>query len=179
MLMRRGGPQLALLLALLGLALVIAGCGASSSTSSESGSGAEPSAQFLKKNGKNTIPEFGEEASAEEREAVNTVVVKNLKARQAADWATQCNTLSMKGIAEIPGAKNHQDCPTALKKLGEPLSVTKGIRTDTLSGSIAAFRIEGERGYALYHGNDGRNHALPLEKEDGVWKVGSINTIEL
>jgi hypothetical protein len=107
------------------------------------------------------------------------VVVKSLKARQAADFKTQCETLSKKGIEEIPNAKGEQDCPAALKKLAEPLSSTKEAREDTLAGSIATFRVKGGRGCALYHGSDGNDHAVPLEKEDGAWKLSSIVTTEL
>lgn len=188
--MLRGQANLrfGLLLALLGLALVAAGCGGGSSSSSsstsgstsssESGSGSEPSAQFLKK-GNNTIPKFGEESSLEEREAANAVVVESLQARQAADFQTQCETLDLKAIKEIPDAKGHEDCAAKLKKLAEPLSSTKETRTDALSGSIAAFRVKGNRGFALFHGNDGKNYAVPLEKEGGGWKISMLRTPEL
>jgi hypothetical protein len=180
----RGGLQAGLLLGLACVALFIAGCGGgssstSSSSSTEAKSSAEPSAQFLKPKGKNTIPRFGEEASTEEREAANTVVVESLKARETGDFATQCETLNQTGIKEVPNAKNQKGCPAALKKFAEPLSSTKEIRKDTLSGSIAALRVKGDQGYALYHGNDGKNYALPLGKENGTWKVSSVNTIEI
>jgi hypothetical protein len=164
-------------LTVVGLSLVVTGCGGgSSSTGSE---GRNPSSQFLKPGGKNTIPKFGQEASSEEREAAGSVVDESFKARAAADFATQCQTLSPRAIKEIPGAKDLQGCPKALKELAEPLSQSKKIRADSLSGSIAAMRVKGDRGYALYHGNDGKNYAVALGKEDGTWKVASILTIEL
>jgi hypothetical protein len=163
-------PWLAVIL--LVLALAVSGCGSDSSSSSTSAS--EPSAEFLKPKGKNKIAKFGEEASEEEREAVNQVVVENLEAREAADFSTQCDTLNMRAIKEIPNAKDHRGCPAALKKLAEPLSGSKEIRKDTMSGEIAALRVKGDRGYALYHGNDGKDYAVPLEKEDGEWKVSAI-----
>jgi hypothetical protein len=129
--------------------------------------------------GKNTIPKFGEEASVEEREAANAVVVASLKARQAADFAAQCETLDQAAMKEIPKAKNLQGCPAALKKFAEPLSATKKFRKNTLSGSIAALRVKGDEGYALFHGTDGTDYAVPLEKEDGVWKVSAVNAIQL
>jgi hypothetical protein len=181
---RRGGLQAGFVLALACLGLLIVGCGggsssSSSSPSSESASGAEPSAQFLKSKGKNTIVKFGEEASTEEREAANAVVVENLKARESGDWSTQCATLSKTGFKEIPGVKNQQNCAELLAKFARPISATKEIRKDRLSGSIAALRVKGEKGYALFHGNDGKDYALALEKENGTWKVSSVNTTEL
>jgi hypothetical protein len=181
MLKRQGGPRVGLLLAILGLALLVAGCGGggSSSSSQSTSAAAEPSAQFRTKNGKNTIPTFGEEASEAERETANAVVVESLEAREAADFKTQCETLNETGLEGIPNAKNRRDCPAALKEFAEPLPSTKKIRKDTLSGSITAFRVKGESGYALYHGNDGNDYALPLEKEGGSWKVSAVNTIKL
>jgi hypothetical protein len=184
---RQWSLPIGLLLALLSLALLAAGCGGGSSSSvsssSESGAGAEPSAQFRKPNDKHSaaqfVTSFGSEASAEEREAASEVVTKNLAARAAADFKTQCETLNKHGIGEIPGAKNHRDCPEALTKYAEPLAKTKAFRKDTLSGPIAALRVKGERGYALYHGSDKKDYAVPLEKEDGSWKVSSVSTTEL
>ena len=66
-----------------------------------------------------------------------------------------------------------------MKKLASPLSRTKEARKDTLTGSITALRVKGGQGYALYHGNDGTDYAVPLEKEGGTWKVSSIETKEL
>lgn len=179
MLVRRGVLRVGILLALLSLTLV-AGCGgSSSSSSSEPSSGAEPSAQFLTKKGKNTIPKFGEESSEEEREAANAVVVESLKAREAGDFGAQCETLNKKGLEEIPGAINHRVCAGILAKFARPLAKTQEAREDRLSGAIAAFRVEGDRGYALFHGSDGQDYAMALEKENGAWKVSSINTIEI
>ena len=169
-----------LCLALLGVAVIISGCGGgNSSSSSESTSEAEPSAQFVKQKSDRRYAAFGAEASTQERETANTVVTENLKARAAADFETQCETLNKKAIAKIPGAKNEKGCPAALKKIAEPLSGSKELRANTLTGSIAALRVKGDEGFALYHGNDGKNWAVPLEKENGSWKVGALIMIEL
>jgi len=70
-------------------------------------------------------------------------------------------------------------CPKELKKLAEPLSGSKQIRADTLTGEIAALRVKGTQAYALYHGNDGNDYAVPMEMEGGSWKVGAIIPTEL
>jgi hypothetical protein len=138
-----------------------------------------PSNQFLKKGSNSPIPTFGEEASTEERQAVNAVVVESLKAREAGDFAKQCETLRLRAIKEVPNAKSRDNCAAALKEYAQPLSASKAVRQDTLSGSIAAFRVKGERGYVLFHGKGGTDSAVPLEKEDGSWKVASVQTIAL
>jgi hypothetical protein len=173
----------ALLPALVAAALLASGCGGgsgSSSSGSGSSSDAEPSAEFLVSKGKNEIPKFGKEAGDDDRVEANEVVARSLKAREDADFATQCETLTLLAIEGIPGAKGRGDCPDALTNYAKPLSSSKGVRKDTLVGSdIAAMRVKGDKGYALYHGNDGKDHAVYLGKEDGEWKVASILTIEL
>jgi hypothetical protein len=164
------------------LALITAGCGGGGSSSSiaKASGEATASAQFLKPGGaNNSLVRFGHEASAEEREEVQSVVTASLRARAAADFVAQCETLSIQAINEIPGAKGHGDCPRKLKEFAEPLARSKPIRANTLSGPIPALRVKGDRAYALYHGNDGKDYALPLAKEDGAWKVSSLLTIEL
>jgi len=168
--------RVGLLAASVCLGLIIAGCGGGSSSSVTS---EEASAVFIKKGHINAIPKFGKEASDSERQEVSVIVSMNLKARAAGDFATQCKTLGAKGMAEIPGAKDQQTCADALKRLAEPLSGSKEIRKDTLDGSIVALRVKGDKGWALYHGNDGKDYALPLEKEAGRWRVGSLVTTEL
>jgi hypothetical protein len=170
---RLGNAGVGLVAALICLGLVVAACGGSSSSGA---TGSEASAGFIKKGHVNVLPKFGKEAPEEEREEVSSIVSENLKARAAGDFATQCKTLGAKGMAEVPGAKNQQSCAKALKKLAEPLSESKGIRKNTLDGSISALRVKGNKGWALYHGNDGKDYAVPMEKEAGSWKVGSIVT---
>lgn len=175
----------------IGLILLMMGCGAGSNSSSSSGttdsavvteSGPEASAEFLNKTD-HSIVKFGKEASAEEREAASAVLTENLEAREAGDFATQCATLTAAAIEEIPGAKEpgslKNNCAAALKELATPLSQSAKARKNTLSGPITAMRVKGNVANALYHGNDGKDYTMSLEKEDGVWKVGSIETIEL
>jgi hypothetical protein len=122
---------------------------------------------------------FGDVASATERDAANAVIVMSLRARQAGDFQTQCATLSASAIEAVPDAKNRKRCPLALKRFAEPLSATKSTRKDTLRGSISVLRVKGDRGYALYHGTDGKDYAVPLEREADGWKVSSVLTLEL
>jgi hypothetical protein len=113
------------------------------------------------------------------REEAGAVVAKSLEARAAADFEAQCATLSKKVIANLPLTKRQHDCATALGEVAEPLSSTKGFRKDTLSGPIAAMRVEGNRAYALYHGNDGKDYLVPLKREAGNWKVDSLANTEI
>jgi hypothetical protein len=165
----------ALLMLLLAAA---AGCGSSGSSSSTGGG----ISQFKTSGANKTIVDFGEEAASDVREAAGSVLAANLKAREAADFASQCSTMSQKLIEKLVNSKNNDPvaaCPSTLRKLAEPLQASKGNRKDTLGGTIAAMRIDGNLGYGLYHGTDGKNYAMPMEREGDAWKVASILTIGL
>lgn len=169
-------------------AVLVAGCGGGSSSPSSANSivseSAEGgSAEFLSDEGADKYVNFGTEASSKEREAASEVLEENLLAREKADFSTQCATLSQAAIAEVVGSKKGTaalaPCPAAVKKLAEPLSSSTKVRADKLGGPIAALRVKGEDGYALFHGKDQRDYAMPLSKEAGRWKVGSLVTTEL
>lgn len=160
--------------------IVLVGCGSGSGSSAESSRG-EPSNQFPASKGDRHIVEFGSEASVSEREAAGAVLEANLQAREAADFATQCETLDRYAVERISEQKKGAEakCPSALKKLAEPLAASKEARKDTLGGPIAELRVKGNRGYALFHGTNGNDYAMPMEKEAGEWKVGEPLATEL
>jgi hypothetical protein len=178
-------------LALLALAaLLLVGCGGGGSSTSASGTNAsdevtEPSKEFHDPpglNGPRPMATFGRESGDAEREAVSAVLTKNLTAREKADFATQCETLGKRGLEAFlgkNGGNERSKCQKELKALAAPLSGSTKIRTDTLTGEIAALRIKGNQAYALYHGNDGKDYAVPMEMEAGTWKVGAIIPTEL
>ena len=169
--------------------LLLVGCGGGSSTAdvgkTSGGGPSEPSKQFQDPEGpkgKEPVATFGKESGDAEREDASAVLAENLTAREKADFATQCDTLGKRGIEAILGkgkGGERSKCQKELKKLAEPLSGSKEIRADTLSGEIAALRVKGNQAYALYHGNDGKDYAMPMELEGGSWKVGGIVTTEL
>lgn len=169
-------------LALVGLlAILVAGCGGGSAT----GADEEGNAAFIVKGQKNTIVKFGEEADSDEREAASEVLEESLKARAAADWAGQCATLAKPTVDEIEekwesSFKGIEGCAESLKREAEPLSSTAKARRNTMVEPIAALRVKGKKGYALYHGKGGKNYAMAMElKGDDEWKVNSLATIEL
>ena len=170
------------------LLILFAGCGggSSSSTSDPTEPAAESSKQFNDPegaSGKEPVATFGEEAAASVRGEASSVLAENLTARQAADFETQCATLGKRGLEAVLGAgKKAADpskCAETLKKLAEPLSGSKKARADDLGGEIAALRIKADQAYALYHGTDGKDWAMPMELESGNWRVGGILAIEL
>lgn len=192
--MGRWGKQTLLLSALALLALALAGCGSSSSTTGgESGEStaqqaphAEQTAQlgrsseFLGPKKENKQAKFGKEGSASELEEVSETVEASLSARGEGDWAGQCATLSKtitNYLASVPAGKQLKGCPAQLGALGEKAS--PAVLKNNIAGGIAAFRMSGDKGYALYHGTDKKDWSMPMEKEGDEWKVAALLAEEL
>ena len=104
---------------------------------------------------------------------------ENLKARESADFATQCETLSSSGVREVEEGAKEQGvqgggCVKELKARAEPLERSAVYRKNTMTGPIDALRFKGVHAYALYHGVGGQDYAMPMVKVDGEWRVGSL-----
>lgn len=159
------------------IAVAVVGCGGGSDSTTEA------SASFLGPNTKSKIPKFGKEADTAEREAASEVLEKNLQARETADWEAQCATLTAGAVKKVeeefsPFATK-ANCVRSLTAVATPLSSSEAARVNTMTGPIDAFRVKGGRGFALYHGTEGKDYAMPMEKEDGEWKVDDVVTKEL
>lgn len=174
------GTIVAAVIAAIVIAIAAVGCGGSSSDASEAAGGAS----FVKPGNNKKITKFGEEADDEEREAASEVVEENAQARAAGNWAKQCASLTpgaVKALEEENAERGEVQgsCAKDLEYQGEPKSQTASIRADTMTGPIDALRVKGDSGYALYHGKQGKDYAVPVEKVDGEWKVDDLLTEEL
>jgi hypothetical protein len=162
------------------LAIGAAGCGGSGSSSDSS---TVPAIKPFSAAGENAkYVKFGEEALAADREAANLVLEANLEARAAGDFAKQCATLNFKTVEEVTGSSKpnaRSECPQSLQTFAEPLNQTKGQRADMMDEPITSLRVKGKQGYALFHGKDAKDYAMPMETEGGKWMVGALLTTEL
>src|SRR4051794_33359620 len=164
-------------LLMLGIA-ALAGCG--SSGGSEPTAAEEriypnvtgPTRQFLVPKGDNIVQFYGREASTAEREEATHVLHAWLRARAKEDWADDCSYLSksyqgviVKDAHGVSGGKV-RTCPQALDYFGKEAS---GNLLDNLPGPIVSFRVRGGKGYAQYHGSDGKDWIVPMNKESHRW----------
>lgn len=152
------------------------------STSPDTGSTPAPtgegSAAFRTPGGDNSIQNFGEEPDAEEIEAANAALAGYLQARSKEDWKGMCAYLAKAALlpledlaARAPQLKG-KGCAGLLEAL---LSTSQSLsRTNTLVEGIASFRVEDDRGFALYHGPKDVDYFMQMVKEDGEWRVGSL-----
>jgi hypothetical protein len=136
------------------------------------------SAGFRTPDGDNSIQEYGAEADAKEVDAVTAALRSYLEARASADFAKQCLYLAKATVApleEFAGGSSQlkgKGCREILSALES--NAPASTLTSTLTGDIASLRIEGKRGFALYHGDEGIDYFVPMVKEGGEWKVAAL-----
>lgn len=180
-------PAKAAVLIALALAVgVLAGCGGGSSSgtteggstsTASSGRSDAPASGFSKK-AKQTS--FGGEASEEEREQASETLETNLSSRASGDYETQCETLFaplVKLIEEGSGGAvtGKQGCAETLE--AEAKQAPPGLLENPIVGPISVLRVEGKRGYALFHGKENQDYAMKMGKEpNGEWLVASTLT---
>jgi hypothetical protein len=141
-----------------------------------------PSREFLVRDGDNAVPMFGREATKTERDQASRVVEAWMRARAATDWAKDCTYFSrryVKALVAEDATKitngRVKTCPQALAYFGEAAS---GDYENNMTGPIDSLRIKEGHGYALYHGRDGRDWTLPMDRENGRWLVALAAPIE-
>lgn len=187
------GVGLVLVLAL----LVACGCGGDSSTGASSGKTEPypwvkgPSREFIVPGGDNVVQAFGEEGTPKERAEATVVISAWLRARAARNWNKDCSYFSedyRRAIAadahSVTSGEVKETCPAALAFFKAEAS---GDFVNTLDGSIDSLRVGEGQGvsghapvktaYAQYHGNDGEDWVVPLEWENGEWKVTKATPI--
>lgn len=147
--------------------------GADDSSSADDGS-----ASFRTAGGDNSIQDFGEEADSGELDEASTVLSSYLDARANDDWVKQCALLAAATVAPLEQLASRsaqfkgKGCAAILEGLMS--RVPASTRANTLTDGLAALRVEEDRGFALYHGAGGVDYFVPMTKEDGQWKLGSI-----
>jgi hypothetical protein len=138
----------------------------------------ERSEVFLVPGGDNSIQEYGEEQGSEERAAAMVPIAALYRALFSGDFGPLCSTYlsstNVKGIellAEQSPQLKGKDCPELLSGLTQSVG-RKG--PDTPDGGLVSFRTEGDTGFAIYWGIDGKGYAVALKSERGVWKLTSL-----
>lgn len=147
----------------------------SDDSSSDSGEG---SSDFRTPGGDNSIQDYGEEPDESEIEAADTALAGFMTARAEGDWDGMCAALAKAAVEPIEDLASRapqfkgSGCAAVLKTLlaRSPAS----SRANTMTDGIASFRVEDDRGFALYHGPKGVNYFIPMVNEDGEWKVGAL-----
>jgi hypothetical protein len=165
------------------LCLCATGCGGGS----EASSGMHESApETTTSNGKRShfrggekdIEEFGSEATRSEQEAVLSAEQTYLSSIVSRDYGKAC-TLVSKSLEEqfsaiVTGAAGHKTCSQVLPRiLAGDASHVAGLQ---LSGQVVKVRVQGDRGYVVFHAPGARLFVFPMVHEGGGWRVATITS---
>jgi hypothetical protein len=173
------------------LIVLAAGCGGGDSTTGSEAEGEAsrpypwvkgPSREFLVPNGDNVVQTYGREATKAEREQASRTIEAWMKARAAGRRAVECRYLDPKNIEGTIEAASYQEqrkvtsCDEGLAVLGK--NGYRGNLANNMTGPIDSLRIGEGRGYAQYHGNDGRDWIVPVRRVGEEWKISTLDPID-
>lgn len=104
-----------------------------------------------------------------------------MRARAAEAWTADCRYLS-RSFQKILVKDAHSvskgkvdTCPQALDFFGESAS---GDGVNTFPGKVSSLRVEGDFAYSQYHGTDGKDWVVPVDRERGVWLVSIASPLD-
>ncbi len=131
-------------------------------------------AAFIQSGADNSIPEYGSEGSGSEKAEAATALASYLSARQAQEWGRACSFMGATvrrqlGVLAVASGGKAGDCVHSygvVSKYG-----SKRERANVFSGTLAAFRVKGEKGFALFYGPARQQFMMPMVREAGRWKV--------
>ena len=135
-------------------------------------------AGFRRPGADNSIPDFGAEADARMRATATAALNGYLTARAGGQWNKSCAYLGAaidRQVATFVKASQGQapNCPTLLKTITEQSPETVG----PLRSPLAAFRVEGDKGFALFYGPHRQPYMIPMVREGGGWKVNQLDPV--
>jgi hypothetical protein len=180
-------PRTPQALALLGLAgaacaFTLAACGGGAEGMTESttsagrpSAGPENSAGFKVPGGDNGIQEFGKQVAGSDLRQADEAVAALFRAVKSGDWSEVCgrylsrkNVEAFKKIAEMSPHIKDASCAAALNGLN-----ASGEKPVGPKNGLAVLRVEGDLGFGLYRGTDGKGYAIQTKKEDGRWMLNA------
>ena len=126
--------------------------------------------------GDNSIPDFGQEANATQRRLALNQLTAFMRARAKGEWSKACDHLAsptrqqLESFAKSSGSTPN-GCGLAFAAL---MSGHEAERLDTLTNGVAALRIKGKTAFALFYGPNAEKYVMPMQNEDGAWKMTQI-----
>lgn len=173
-------------------AVVVSACGGGGSSGGSSTKSAdpneaathsaksEPSLEFVGSGPNGKLATEGKESTVAEREEASRIVEEMERAREHRNWAGQCKTFSAtyaESTAEGAPKGGPETCAAAVEALAR--GEGKSVLDSTMIEPIAALRVIGQDAFAFYHGAKGKKYVIPLEKEDGEWRLVALKEFEL
>jgi hypothetical protein len=103
-----------------------------------------------------------------------------LEARASGDWGTACAVMGapvrgqLETLAQASQPKT-KDCEEAYATVSAFGSAAE--RNNPLLGGLAAFRVKGDKAFALFYGSHSQQYMMPMVSEGGSWKVNQISPV--
>jgi hypothetical protein len=139
------------------------------------------SSEFAVPGGDNSVQSFGSESDDAELEEVSDTVEAFMEARAARNWEGMCDHLAATVIEPIQKLVENNPkfkgagCAELLAAIGKQ---AKDL-ANNMAEPVGSFRVEGSKGYALYHGTGGEDFVVPMNLEGDAWKVAVIEPAPL
>ena len=136
------------------------------------------SGQYRNKGGDNSIQEFGDESGESELQQAAETLHAFYIARAEEDWQEACSYLgeTMTHMFEQFASRNPElkdgGCPATLAAFTRP--VPPYVTREITAIDARSLRREGDRGFIIFARSDGTAYTLPLQEENGVWKLAGI-----
>ena len=131
--------------------------------------------------GDNGIQEFGKEVSGSDLRQADEAVAALFRAVKSGDWSEVCgqylsrqNVEAFRKIAETSPHIKGASCPKVLGRIN-----SASEQPTAPKNGVGAIRIEGDLGFGLYRGTDGKGYAISMKKEDGRWKLNALRPTSL
>jgi hypothetical protein len=131
-------------------------------------------APFLLAGADNSIPTYGSQSSGSQQREAQATLIGYLRAWEAGQWGSACALMGktvqrqLRVLAEGSGGRA-PNCAAAFALLAKYNPSRK--RANVLVGSLAAFRVKGDKGFALFYGPHHQQFMMPMVREAGRWKV--------
>jgi hypothetical protein len=125
-----------------------------------------------------SIENYGSEADADTKAAIARAVQDFYVARSTGDVAQACTLLSRAIRQELvqrlgePGQAGDRQCPAALAQLLR--NTPARYRARLKQAEVTGARVKGDRGFALIDITAVPEHFIPVERENGAWKVAAV-----
>jgi hypothetical protein len=128
--------------------------------------------------GEKSIEEFGDEAVGSERAAVKGAFTDYLSAISAGDFQAACSHLAAnvrKSLEQLVVKRlRGKSCMTILPKLLSGSAAA--IAREQAEGEITKVRVEGNRGFIVFHSPGARLYQMTMVREGGEWKTATVTS---
>jgi hypothetical protein len=126
--------------------------------------------------GDNSVPDFGQEAHASQRQLAIAALTAYMRARARGEWSKMCEYLArpihrqMESFIKTSKGKLNGCGPVLSKLITGPPSE----RADTLTDGVAALRVKEKTAFALFYGPNTVKYVMPMQSEGGAWKMTQL-----